>query len=118
MCTSTLLVADALPVHPEIVIPLSTVERSGIGTSVPFVPEHAGAPPPTRFSVQLLRNPTSNRAAPCTPSRHVPLPTSLDRSTVYTCSIFSALPPQRLCSTYTEPSGATSVTTRSPWYVC
>ena len=37
MCTSTVAVADALPVQPEMVIGDSTVERSGIGTSVLLV---------------------------------------------------------------------------------
>ena len=37
MCTSTVAVADALPAQPETVIGDSTVERSGICTSVPLV---------------------------------------------------------------------------------
>src|SRR3954447_22360768 len=37
MCTSTVAVADALPAQPETVIGDSTVERSGIGTSVVLV---------------------------------------------------------------------------------
>ena len=40
MCTSTVAVADALPAQPEMVIGDSTVERSGIGTSVPLVAAH------------------------------------------------------------------------------
>src|SRR3954464_11868802 len=41
MWTSTVAVADALPAQPETVIGDSTVERSGIGTSVPLVAAHA-----------------------------------------------------------------------------
>src|SRR5689334_9593484 len=37
MCTSTLLVADALPVQPETTIDDDTVELSGISTWVPLV---------------------------------------------------------------------------------
>src|SRR4051812_6426409 len=37
MCTSTVAVAEALPGQPATVIGDSTVERSGIGTSVPLV---------------------------------------------------------------------------------
>src|SRR5690349_10200613 len=37
MCTSTVAAADALPGQPETVIGDSTVERSGIGTSVGLV---------------------------------------------------------------------------------
>ena len=40
MCTSTVAVADALPAQPEMVIGDSTVERSGICTSVPLVAAH------------------------------------------------------------------------------
>src|SRR5436190_5918167 len=51
MCTSTVAVADALPEQPEIAIDDSTVDRSGIATSVPFVPEHP--PPPDGLTVQV-----------------------------------------------------------------
>src|SRR3954462_5447427 len=40
MCTSTVAVADALPAHPEMLIGDSTVERSGIGTSLLLVAVH------------------------------------------------------------------------------
>src|SRR3954447_21977390 len=40
MCTSTVAVADALPGQPAIVIGDSTVERSGICTSVLLVAAH------------------------------------------------------------------------------
>src|SRR4051794_33515412 len=40
MCTSTVEVADALPAHPEMLIGDSTVERSGIGTSLLLVAVH------------------------------------------------------------------------------
>src|SRR4051794_19308173 len=41
MCTSTVAAADALPAQPAMVIGDSTVERSGICTSVPLVAAHA-----------------------------------------------------------------------------
>src|SRR3954452_15093042 len=44
MCASTVAVADALPAQPETVIGDSTVERSGIGTSVPLVAAQPFAP--------------------------------------------------------------------------
>ena len=44
MCTSTVAAADALPGQPETVIGDSTVERSGIGTSVVFVAAHPAGP--------------------------------------------------------------------------
>ena len=44
MWTSTVLVADALPAQPLIVIALVTVVLSEIVTSVGFVPEQPGAP--------------------------------------------------------------------------
>src|SRR3954447_13347969 len=40
MCTSTVAVADALPAQPAMVIGDSTVERSGIWTSVPLLAVH------------------------------------------------------------------------------
>ena len=40
MCASTVAVADALPAQPETVIGDSTVERSGICTSVLLVAAH------------------------------------------------------------------------------
>src|SRR4051812_35732807 len=40
MCTSTVALADAVPGQPETVIGDSTVERSGIGTSVPLLTVH------------------------------------------------------------------------------
>ena len=40
MCTSTVAVADALPAQPATVIGDSTVERSGICTSLPLVAAH------------------------------------------------------------------------------
>ena len=42
MCTSTRAVADALPAQPETVIGDSTVERSGICTSVPLLAAQPG----------------------------------------------------------------------------
>src|SRR6478735_3537627 len=40
MCTSTVAVADALRAQPEMAIGDSTVERSGIGTSVLLLATH------------------------------------------------------------------------------
>ena len=40
MCTSTVALADALPAQPETAIGDSTVERSAICTSLPFVAAH------------------------------------------------------------------------------
>src|SRR6266540_4842039 len=51
MCTSTVLDAEALPEQPEIAIVLSTVDRSGIATSVGFVPEQPGGV--TTFTVSV-----------------------------------------------------------------
>src|SRR4051812_32148141 len=44
MCASTVALADALPAQPETVIGDSTVERSGIGTSVPLVATQPAGP--------------------------------------------------------------------------
>ena len=83
MCTSTVLVAEALPVQPEIGMLLSTVERSGMVTSVPFVPPQSGGTvPPPRFSVQALMWPVSPPAASCTCSFQAPLAASPARLTV------------------------------------
>src|SRR3954471_18300031 len=41
MCTSTVAAADALPAQPEIVIGDSTVDRSGICTSVLLLATHS-----------------------------------------------------------------------------
>src|SRR5688572_13119202 len=43
MCTSTALVADALPVQPASVIALSTAFKSKVVTSVPLVALHVDA---------------------------------------------------------------------------
>jgi hypothetical protein len=45
MCTSTVLVAEALPLQPASVIGLLTVVLSAIATSVPLVPVQIGVPP-------------------------------------------------------------------------
>src|SRR5262245_50874050 len=51
MWTSTVLVAEALPAQPLIGSALSTVDRSGMGTSVGLVPEQPGGP--STVSVKL-----------------------------------------------------------------
>src|SRR4051794_19234869 len=103
MCTSTVAVADALPAHPEMLIGDSTVERSGISTSVPLLAVHpaglgdgdgvglvvgdavgdgvgVGAAP--RLMVQASMRPTSAAAASWTRSFQVPLAGSDDRLVV------------------------------------
>src|SRR3954454_23349958 len=97
MCTSTVALAGALPGQPAIVIGDSTVERSGICTSVLLVAAHpvglgdgvavgvglgvgvdvgvgvgVGVDAP-RLSVQESMRPTSAAAASWTRSFHVPL---------------------------------------------
>ena len=109
MCTSTVAAADALPGQPETVIGDSTVERSGIGTSVVLVAAHPAGPgdgdgvalgdgvglgdgdgvglgvgvgPAPRLRVQESMRPTSAAAASWTRSLQVPLAGSDDRLTV------------------------------------
>src|SRR4051812_16999570 len=103
MCTSTVAVADALPAQPEIAIGDSTVERSGIGTSVLLLATHpaglgagdgdgegegegegdgVGAGPAPRLMVQESMRPMSAAAASWTRSFQVPLAGSEDRSVV------------------------------------
>src|SRR3954453_23248447 len=67
MCTSTVAVADALRAQPETVIGDSTVERSGIGTSLPLVAAQPaglgdGDGPAPRLIVQESMRPTSAAA--------------------------------------------------------
>ena len=62
MCTSTVEVAEALPVQPEIVIVLFTVVLSGIATSVPLVPVQ---PPPAPLTVRRERGGVGRRRRPC-----------------------------------------------------
>src|SRR3954453_17656492 len=105
MCASTVAVADALPAQPETVIGDSTVERSGIATSVPLVAAHpaglgdgdgaalgvgvglgdgdggglgGGVGPAPRLRVQESMRPTSTAAASWTRSLQVPLAGSDD----------------------------------------
>src|SRR4051794_6658407 len=103
MCTSTVAAADALPAQPAMVIGDSTVERSGICTSVPLVAAHAvgdgegdgvglgegegegdgvGLGPEPRLIVQESMRPTSAAAASWTRSFQVPLAGSEDRLVV------------------------------------
>src|SRR3954447_12965266 len=89
MCTSTVAFADALPAQPAMVIGDSTVERSGICTSVPLVAAQPGlgdgdgdgdgegdgvgdGPAPT-LRVQESMRPMSAAAASWTRSFQVPL---------------------------------------------
>jgi hypothetical protein len=134
MCTSTVAAADALPGQPVIVIGDSTVARSGICTSPLLVVAQpvgvgvgvglgvdvgvavglgVGVDAP-RLSVQESMRPTSAAAASWTRSLQVPFAGSDARSTVYVWSMLSVLPPERLCRAWVLPSGATSVTMRSP----
>src|SRR5262245_20775611 len=112
MCTSTVADADAAPGQLEMVIADSTVERSGIRTSMPLVAEHPvesgvglglgvgvefgmgvgvgeGAAVGVgvgavapRLMVQESMRPTSAAAASCTRSLQLPLAGSDDRFTV------------------------------------
>src|SRR4051794_28774034 len=99
MCTSTVAFADALPGQPETVIGDSTVDRSGIATSVVLVAAHPAGPgdglgegdgvglgvgvgPAPRLMVQESMRPTSAAAASWTRNRHVPLAGSDERLTV------------------------------------
>src|SRR4051794_2994608 len=99
MCTSTVAAADALPAQPETAIADSTVERSGIGTSVVLVATHpaglgegvgegdgvglgVGVGPAPRLIVQESMLPMSRAEASCTRSFHVPLAGLDDRLTV------------------------------------
>src|SRR3954447_24566942 len=96
MCTSTVADAGALPAQPETAIGDSTVERSGIGTSVVLVAAHpaglgdgdgdgvglgVGVGPAPRLMVQESMRPMSAAAASWTRSFQVPLAGSEDRST-------------------------------------
>src|SRR3954469_8428575 len=115
MCTSTVALADALPAQPEMVIGDSTVERSGICTSVLLVAvqpaglgdddgdgdgdgDGVGDGPAPRLIVQVSMRPMSAAAASWTRSFQVPLAGSDDRFTVYVWSMLSMLPPARLWS--------------------
>src|SRR4051812_27816556 len=115
MCTSTVAVAEALPGQPETVIGDSTVERSGIATSVGLVAAQpagagvglgdgvgvgvgVGVGPVPRFRVQASMRPMSAAAASWTRSLQVPLAGSEERLTVYVWSMLWVLPPARLCS--------------------
>src|SRR3954447_15212070 len=99
MCTSTVAAVDALPGQPVMVIGDSTVERSGIGTSVPLVAVHAGGfgdgdgvgdgvglgvgvGPAPRWMVQVSMRPVSAAAASWTRSFQVPLAGLEDRLVV------------------------------------
>src|SRR3954453_6293450 len=97
MCASTVAVADALPAQPETLIGDSTVERSGICTSVPLVAAHAvglgdgdgdgvgdggGGGPAPRLMVQESMRPMSAAAASWTRSFQVPSAGSDDRLVV------------------------------------
>src|SRR5689334_180038 len=103
MWASTVAVADALPGQPEMVIGDSTVERSGICTSVLLMAAHpgglggadgvglgvgvgvglgVGAGPAPRLIVQESMRPMSAAAASWTRSLQVPLAGSDDRLTV------------------------------------
>src|SRR3954469_8388145 len=96
MCTSTVAAVEALPAQPVMVIGDSTVERSGIGTSVPLVAAQAGGfgdgdgvgdgvgvglgdgvglgvGPAPRLMVQASMRPVSAVAASWTRSFQVPL---------------------------------------------
>src|SRR5262245_36962284 len=91
----------------------STVERSGIGTSVPLVAMHTAVlgegdevglgegvdvGPAPRLIVHASMRPTSAAAASWTRSFQVPLASSDARLVVKVWSMLSALPPVRLCS--------------------
>src|SRR4051812_26148008 len=102
MCTSTVAAADALPAQPEMAIGDSTVDRSGICTSVPLLAvqpaglgdgDGVGVGPAPRLMVQESMRPTSAGAASWTRSFQVPLPGSDDRLVVYVWSMLSLLPP-------------------------
>src|SRR3954453_19007992 len=88
MCTSTVAVAVALPGQLEMVMGDSTVERSGIWTSVPLVAtqpvglgdgdgdglgDGVGGGPAPRLRVQESMRPMSAAAASWTRSFQVPL---------------------------------------------
>src|SRR3954452_17534066 len=104
MCASTVAVADALPAQPARLIGDSTVERSGIGMSVPLVAAQpfgpgdgdgvalgvglgvavgvglgVGVAPAPRVMVQESMWPMSAAAASWTRSLQVPLAGSDDR---------------------------------------